>query len=96
MRSLFFFWSSSLGVSFKSISQVKIFNYWNLNLLYLDNFVILYSGFGLKVLMLNYYNFWKSGDQKLLKDLCVLSLRDSFDLYGTVNYILFDFIPGVF
>ena len=42
--------------------------------------------------MLNYYNFWKSGDQKLLKDLCVLILRDSLDLKGTVNYILSDFI----
>ena len=27
-----------------------------------------------------YNNFWKSGDQKLLTDLCVLILRDSLDL----------------
>ena len=42
--------------------------------------MIFYSGFGLKVLILNYNSFWKSGDQKLLEDLCVLILRDSLDL----------------
>ena len=42
--------------------------------------MIFYSGFGPKVLIYNYNNFWKSGDQKLLKDLCVLILRDSLDL----------------
>ena len=42
--------------------------------------MIFYSGFGLKVLIKNYNNFWKSGDQKLLKDLCVIILRDSLDL----------------
>ena len=42
--------------------------------------MIFYSGFGLKVLTYNYNNFWKSGDQKLLKDLWELILRDSLDL----------------
>ena len=42
--------------------------------------MILYSGFGLIVLSYSYSNFWKSGDQKLLKDLCVVILRDSLDL----------------
>ena len=51
--------------------------------------MIFYSGFGLKVLISNYNNFWKSGDQKLLKDLCVLILRDSLDLK---RYCKLDFL----
>ena len=35
-------------------------------------------------------NFWKSGDQKLLKDLCVLILRDSLDL--KLRYCKLDFL----
>ena len=42
--------------------------------------MIFYSGFGLKVLIKNYNNFWKSGDQKLLKDMCVLIPRDNLEL----------------
>ena len=52
--------------------------------------MIFYSGFGLKVLIKNYNNFWKSGDQKLLKDLCVLILRDSLDL--KLRYCKVDFL----